>query len=33
MRSEVMGNWLNKLFRIDKKYYERIKKDADKVIE
>ena len=28
-----MGNWLNKLFRIDKKYYERIKKDADKVIE
>ena len=28
-----MGNWSNKLFRIDKKYYERIKKDADKVIE
>ena len=27
-----MGNWLNKLFRIDKKHLERIKKDAENVL-
>ena len=27
-----MGNWLNKLFKIDKKHLARIEKDADKVL-
>ena len=27
-----MGNWLNKLFRIDKRHLARIDKDADDVL-